>query len=60
MGRQIVEEPLFHIFCLEDHVPAEHPLRRVDVLLGLGFVRDGTAGCMCRRRDQPMPASQAG
>jgi transposase len=43
MGRQKATEPLFHIFCLEDHVPAEHPLRRVDALLDLGLVRDGMA-----------------
>jgi transposase len=39
MGRQRATEPLFHIFCLEGHVPADHPLRRVDALLELGFVR---------------------
>lgn len=43
MGWQIATEPLFHIFCLENHVPAEHPLRRDDALLDLGFVRDGMA-----------------
>ena len=43
MGRQTGTEPLFHIFCLEDHVPAGHPLRQVDALLDLGFVREGMA-----------------
>jgi hypothetical protein len=43
MGRQTGTEPLFHIFRLEDHVPAGHPLRRVDALLDLGFVREGMA-----------------
>jgi hypothetical protein len=33
MGRQTATEPLFHIFCLEDHVPADHPLRQVNALL---------------------------
>ena len=43
MGRQTSAEPLFHIFCLEDHVPADHPLRQVDTLLDSGFVREGMA-----------------
>ena len=43
MGRQTATEPLFHIFCLEDHVPTSHPLRQVDRLLDLGFVREGMA-----------------
>jgi transposase len=43
MGRQRSTEPLFHVFCLEDHVPPDHPLRQVDRLLDLGFVREGMA-----------------
>jgi len=41
MGRQISTEPLIHVFCLEYHVPLDHPLRQVDRLLDLGFVREG-------------------
>ena len=41
MGRQVSTEPLIHVFCLEDHVPPDHPLRQVDRLLDLGFVREG-------------------
>lgn len=45
MGRrQQAAEPLFHIFSLEDHVPADHPLRQVDALLDLTFVRQSMAG----------------
>lgn len=43
MGRQTSAEPLFHIFCLEDHVPPDHPLRQVDRLLDLGCVRASMA-----------------
>ena len=43
MGRQRSTEPLFHVFWLEDHVPPDHPLRQVDRLLDLGFVREGMA-----------------
>lgn len=43
MGRQTAAEPLFHVFCLEDHVPPDHPLRQVDGLLDLGPVRGGMA-----------------
>jgi hypothetical protein len=49
MGRQTVMEPLFHIFCLEDHVPADHPLRQVDMLLDLRFVRE--APCCTELRE---------
>ena len=40
MGRQHADrERLFYDFCLEDHVPADHLLRRIDRLLDLGEVR---------------------
>ena len=43
MGRQTSAEPLFYIFCLEDHVPPDHPLRQIDRLLDLRPVREGMA-----------------
>ena len=43
MGRQTGTEPLVYIFFLECHGPAGHPLRQVDALLNLGFVREGMA-----------------
>ena len=37
MGRQEVGQvPLFYAFNLEDHVPANHLLRRIDQFLDLG------------------------
>ena len=31
MGTQAAPERLFYDFCLEDHVPDEHLLRRIDL-----------------------------
>ena len=39
MGKQVMAEPLFYTFWLEDHVPAAHPLRAVDALLDTAFIR---------------------
>jgi transposase len=39
MGRQAVPERLFYDFCLEDHVPDDHLLRRIDRFLDLSDVR---------------------
>lgn len=39
MGRLAGQEPFFHEFRPDEHVPADHPLRRVDAALGLSFVR---------------------
>ncbi len=40
MGRQTTDQRrFFYDFCLEDHVPADHLLRRIDGLLDLGEVR---------------------
>jgi len=33
MGRQSEQEELFYEFRLEDHVPADHPLRKLDAVL---------------------------
>jgi hypothetical protein len=44
MGRQVARGSLFHGFRLDDHVPADHLLRRVDGLLDFGFVREALAG----------------
>jgi transposase len=41
MGRQSADQRrFFYDFCLEDHVPADHLLRRIDGLLDLGEVRE--------------------
>ena len=41
MGRQSTDQRrLFYDFCLENHVPADHLLRRIDGLLDLGEVRE--------------------
>ncbi len=44
MGRQVAQESLFYAFRLDEHVPADHLLRRVDGLLDFGFVREALAG----------------
>jgi len=43
MGRQVEQEQLFYRFRLEDHVPADHRLRRVDWLLDLDSLRGDLA-----------------
>lgn len=39
MGTQAAPERLFYDFCLEDHVPDDHLLRRIDGFLDLGDIR---------------------
>ena len=39
MGLQAAPEQLFYDFCLEDHVPADHLLRKIDHFLDLSSVR---------------------
>ena len=39
MGHQQAPEELFHSFILEDHVPANYPLRKLDVVLNFERVR---------------------
>jgi transposase len=39
MGMQVAPAQLFYDFCLDDHVPADHLLRRIDRFLDLGSVR---------------------
>ena len=43
MGRQVAQGALFYGFRLDDHVPADHLLRRIDELLDFGFVREALA-----------------
>ena len=38
MGRQEVQEALFYRFRIEDHVPADHLLRRIDWLLDFSAI----------------------
>ena len=50
MGRQGEAARLFYDFCLDDHVPLDHLLRRIDAagrpeqLLPLGKVENNTDG----------------
>ena len=39
MGTQAEPAQLFYDFCLEDHVPGDHLLRRIDAVLDLSWVR---------------------
>ena len=43
MGRQVAQEELFYDFRLETHVPADHPLRRIDAVLNFDRVRSRLA-----------------
>ena len=37
MGRQVAQGALFYGFRLDDHVPADHLLRRIDALFDLAL-----------------------
>jgi hypothetical protein len=39
MGVQVAPALLFYDFCLDDHVPLDHLLRRIDYFLDLESVR---------------------
>jgi transposase len=43
MGRQVAQGALFYGFRLDDHVPTDHLLRRIDSVFDLGFVREALA-----------------
>ncbi|WP_375244912.1 transposase [Sphingomonas parapaucimobilis] len=43
MGQQVAQGALFYGFRLDDHVPADHLLKRIDGLLDFGFVRGALA-----------------
>ena len=39
MGRQASPARLFYDFCLDEHVPADHLLRQIDVFVDLESIR---------------------
>ena len=43
MDRQVAQGSLFYGFRLDDHVPADHLLRRIDALVEFSFVRAALA-----------------
>ena len=43
MGRKMAQGALFYGLRLDDQVPAEHLLRRIDGLFDFGFVREALA-----------------
>ena len=44
MGEQLGrQDRLFYEFCLEDRVPADHLLRRIDAVLDLSWLRSELA-----------------
>ncbi len=43
MGQQVAQGALFYAFRLDDHVPSDHLLRRIDGLFDFGFVREALA-----------------
>ena len=48
MGRRAEQAALFYEFHLEERVPADHLLRRVDAVLDLSWVRGHMAGALQR------------
>jgi transposase len=44
MGRQSAQEQLFYSFRFEDHIPGDHPLRQLDLVLNFERVRSVLAG----------------
>jgi len=40
MGQQSRSEPLFYYFRLEDQIPDDHLLKRLDRFIDFGFVRE--------------------
>lgn len=44
MGKLDGQDRLFYEFRLNDHVPVDHLLRRIDAVLDFGFVRERLAG----------------
>ena len=51
MGRQVAAPQLFYDFCLDDHVPDDHLLRRIDRFVDLESVR--TAAEAVLQHDRP-------
>ena len=47
MGTQAAPERLFYDFCPEDHVPAGHLLRQIDLFLDLSDIRKKLAPFYC-------------
>lgn len=47
MGRQVAAEALFYDFRLDDHVPADHMLRKIDQFLDFSDVRSALAPFYC-------------
>src|ERR1044072_7833772 len=47
MGTQAAPQRLFYDFCLEDHVPDDHLLRRIDRFLDLSDVRQKLKSFYC-------------
>ena len=53
MGRQEVQEQLFYQFRIEDHVPEDHLLRKIDWLLDLDNLRPEFAALCTARSGDP-------
>lgn len=51
MGRQASPECLFYDFCLDEHVPADHLLRQIDVFVDLDSIRHDLK--LCHRSIDP-------
>ena len=39
MGKQAAPDQLFYDFCINDHVPGDHPLRWIDPFLDVSEIR---------------------
>jgi hypothetical protein len=50
---QVAPAQLFYDFCLDDHIPAAHFLRRIDGFLDLESVRTALKPSTARLLDRP-------
>jgi hypothetical protein len=53
MGMQVAPAQLFYDFCLDDHVPADHLLRRIGRFLDLESVRTALKPFSTAQSDDP-------
>ena len=52
-GQQEYQPKLFSIFNMEELIPENHLLRKIDKTLDLGFVREATADLYCQANGRP-------
>jgi hypothetical protein len=55
MGRRSAQEQLFYTFRLEDHIPADHLLRQIDLVLNLGTLQETERNVRLGEASSPKP-----